>query len=151
MNPFPTSVLAAAWLLVFPLFAPPRLAAQAAGAGTDIGVFFDLVARDAERRSLAENMILAGWDDAHTVMLLELHRFAPDSERARLGSILERGTGQRFGPDPDLWWRWIWRTDPGTHPEYARFKSLLYSSIDPTFRDYFEPPPASTIRLDEIR
>ena len=33
-------------------------------------------------------------------MLLELHRFAPDSERARLGSILERGTGQRFGPRP---------------------------------------------------
>ena len=96
--------------------------------------------------------MLAGWEDSHAVMLVELFRLVSDRPaQRRIVSLLERGTGQSFGPDMDRWWDWIWRTDPGTHPDYPRFKAVLYGLVDPSFRDYFDDHPPATIRLDEIR
>jgi hypothetical protein len=119
---------------------------------TDIEVFFDLITWDSQRAEEAEREILAGWENAHAVMLLELYRVARwGPMRQRILALLERATGESFGTDAEKWWKWVWETDPGTHPDYADFKAALYSSIDPSFRDYFDGSPAATIRLDEIR
>ena len=73
------------------------------------------------------------------------------SDQARLFLLLERATGQSFRQDMDRWWYWIWATNPGAHPDYSMFKALLYATIDPSFRDYFDDGLAAKIRLDEIR
>ena len=99
-----------------------------------------------------EELIVEGWDDAYASILVELIRVVEGGEtRRRILSLLERTTGRRLGRDLDRWWRWIWRTDPGTHPEYATFKASLYALVDPDFEDYFDDSPAATVRLDEIR
>ena len=128
------------------LLMPASLASQA----TDTQVFFDLL-REPERAAVAERAILDGWEDSQASIVLELHRFALRSARPRLLALLERATGQSFAQDIDEWWRWIWATNPGTHPEYSIFKALLYGLTDPSFSDYFDDDPALKIRLDEVR
>ncbi len=132
--------------LVLLLLIPTSLAGQA----TDIRTFFDLLRPDPERTA-AEQTILDGWDDSHAALLVELHRLAQERDRNRLLALLERATGHSLGSDPDRWWNWIWATNPGTHPDYSMFKAVLYSSIDPSFRDYFDDGLDARIRLDEIR
>ena len=100
----------------------------------------------------ADQLIVEYWDDSHASILVELMRYVPDeTSRRRIVSVLERGTDQRLGRDLEGWWEWIWRTDPGTHPEYAAFKAELYATLDPSFEDYFAEDPAANIRLDEVR
>ena len=100
----------------------------------------------------AEQLILEDWDDAHASILVELIRYTPDPEsQRRILSVLERGTGQRLATRLEMWWEWIWRTNPGTHPRYAAFKAELYASIDSSFVEYFDDDPPANIRLDEIR
>ena len=134
-------------VLLLLLLIPASLRAQA----TDIQAFFDLLGPNPEMAAAAERVILDGWDDSQASMLVELHRFAQRRERSRLSQLLERATGQSFRQDMDRWWRWIWATDPGTHPDYSMFKAQLYGRIDPSFRDYFDDGLAAKIRLDEIR
>ncbi len=96
--------------------------------------------------------IEANWHDAHAVMVLEASKFTKHPGVGQLClAILRRRTGQTFGSDANEWYAWIWRTNPGTHPDYALFKAALYQLVDPRFRQYFDPKPPSTIRLDEIR
>ena len=129
------------------LASPSGLAAQ-----TPIQAFRALITGTGLQVEAAEQLILERWDDSHASMLVELIRYAPgDDHRRRLFSILERGTGRRMGTNIGPWWEWIWRANPGTHPEYAAFKAELYASIDPGFEEYFDDGPAATIRLDEIR
>ena len=118
---------------------------------TPLDAFWALVSPDSLRVAAGEELVVEGWEDAHASILVELVRLAEGIEtRRRILSILERVTGQRLGRDLDRWWTWIWRTDPGTHPEYAAFKASLYALVDPDFEDYFDDTPAATIRLDEI-
>ena len=133
-------------VLLLLLLLPASLAAQA----TDTQVFFDLL-RGPAQAQVAERTILDGWHDSHASILLELHRFALRSARPRLVALLERATGQSFAEDIDAWWRWIWATNPGTHPQYSIFKALLYGLTDPSFSDYFDDDPVLKIRLDEVR
>lgn len=152
--------------LVLPLLAAAALLAPIPRqpAPTPLEAFWALVTGDSLHMVAAEQLILEGWEDAHASILVELIRYAPsDDHRQRMFSILERGTGHRAGitggrgtgerPGTDIerWWEWIWRTDPGVHPEYATFKAELYVTIDPSFEEYFDDSPAATIRLDEIR
>ena len=125
--------------------------ASLGGQATDIQAFFDLVRADPEQAAVAERAILDGWDDSHAAMLVELHRLAQWVDQLRLLTLLERATGQSFGQDMDRWWYWIWAANPGAHPDYSMFKALLYATIDPSFRDYFDDGLAAKIRLDEIR
>ncbi|MYH51722.1 MAG: DUF3179 domain-containing protein [Gemmatimonadetes bacterium] len=133
-------------------------------APTPLDAFWALITGDSLHVVAAEQLILDGWEDAHASILVELVRYAPSDDHRRLMfSILERGTGQRLGSVGgrgtgrqlesilERWWEWIWRTDPGMHPEYATFKAELYVTIDPSFEEYFDDSPAATIRLDEIR
>jgi hypothetical protein len=140
-------------VLLFLLLIPAPLQAQAPlrAQATDIEAFFDLLLPDPEVATDAERAILDGWEDSQAAMLVELHRFAQRRDRPRVLGLLERATGQSFGRDMDRWWDWIWATNPGTHPNYSMFKAVLYASIDPSFRDYFDDSLPAKIRLDEIR
>ena len=68
--------------------------------------------------------------------------------RARLIRFLERQTKQRFGNDLGRWREWMWTLPYEPHPEYLRFKALVYSRIDPQMAKFFTG--TSRIRLDEI-
>jgi hypothetical protein len=70
--------------------------------------------------------------------------------RVRLLRFLGEQTRQRFGNDLAAWQRWIWTLPFDPHPEYARFKGLIYRAIDPAFESFFPPGVRSRIRLDEI-
>jgi Protein of unknown function (DUF3179) len=70
--------------------------------------------------------------------------------RTRLLRFLGQQTRQRFRNDLAAWQRWIWTLPYDPHPEYARFKGLIYRSIDPAFESFFPPGVQSLIRLDEI-
>ncbi|MGQ0732707.1 MAG: DUF3179 domain-containing protein [Acidobacteriota bacterium] len=70
--------------------------------------------------------------------------------RQRLLSFLERQTKQRFGDDLNRWREWMWTLPEEPHPDYARFKGILYAQIDPRMAGFFRPTGPSVIRLDEI-
>ncbi|HYE86455.1 MAG TPA: DUF3179 domain-containing protein, partial [Vicinamibacterales bacterium] len=48
------------------------------------------------------------------------------------------------------WREWMWTLPYEPHPEYARFKGLVYSAIDQRMQRFFPPGVTSLIRLDEI-
>ncbi len=70
--------------------------------------------------------------------------------RARLIRLLERKTRQPFADDLNRWRQWMWTLPYDPHPDYARFKGLVYEHIDPRMRAFFSPGVPSRIRLDEI-
>lgn len=70
--------------------------------------------------------------------------------RTRLVQFLERRTGKRFDPQLRDWRRWMWTLPYEPHPDYARFKGLLYRRLDPRMARFFPPGVKSTIRLDEV-
>jgi hypothetical protein len=70
--------------------------------------------------------------------------------RARLLRFLERQTRKRFDPYLRGWREWMWTLPYEPHPEYARFKGLVYRAIDPRMERFFPPGVRSLIRLDEI-
>jgi hypothetical protein len=70
--------------------------------------------------------------------------------RQRLVRFLERQTRQRFGLDLEKWRAWMWALDYQPHPEYARFKGLVYRTIDPRMEGFFPPRAKALVRLDEI-
>src|SRR5712692_6286797 len=70
--------------------------------------------------------------------------------RRRLLSFLAKQTGRRFGDDLNAWRQWMWNLPYDPHPEYAAFKGLIYSQIDPHMRAFFPPRVRAAIRLDEI-
>ena len=93
------------------------------------------------------------WHPGSTTMLIETINFIriKDSQSA-VTEMIERKTGQDFGFQRLYpWHRWIWSQPYDPHPEYAKFKSDLYSRMDKTFPQYFRDTANATIRLDEIR
>jgi len=129
---------------------PVPALAQAA-APVPLSDFFALAGGDDRRAVTAATHIAERWRAAYATMLLELVVLAPSATQARILELLRRGSGQRFGAELDRWYEWIWRMDPGTHPDYSEFKATLYEAIDPRFRAYFDEAPKTAIRLDEIR
>lgn len=92
------------------------------------------------------------WRPGSAVMLLEVLQAVRTREAfmETLG-LLQRKTGQPFGDDLRSWYAWVWNREYDPHPQYAQFKSDLYSQIDPRFREYFTKTDNARIRLDEIR
>lgn len=100
-------------------------------------------------RSLEE--IERGWHPGAAVMLVEVAMFAQTrNASAQAIALLERKSGQQFAAF-DAWYHWIWNRKYAPHPQYARFKSELYSRIDERFSEYFEETEGARIRLDEVR
>lgn len=80
-----------------------------------------------------------------------VRRSTPESlARSRLVQFLERRTGKRFDPQLRDWRRWMWSLPYEPHPDYARFKALLYRRIDARMTRFFPPGVTSLIRLDEV-
>ncbi len=70
--------------------------------------------------------------------------------RSRLLAFLEKQTGKRFDPLLRGWREWMWTLPYEPHPDYARFKGMVYGAIDPRMQRFFPPGARSLIRLDEI-
>lgn len=122
---------------------PPAAAAIAAGEPT-IDAFLNPAA--------AHKSILRHWKNSYAPMILEFSHFERSQQDFfALIFLLQDATGQKFGPNVDKWWQWIWSNPYQPHPDYARFKSRLYKNVDPHFAAYFNNDHPATIRLDEIR
>lgn len=91
------------------------------------------------------------WNICYVPMMLEVARFLPPARRGLVLHTLETKTGQEFGTDFDRWMQWNWKQEYDPHPYYPKFKSELYSKIDPRFSEYFEETEGTTVRLDEVR
>lgn len=70
--------------------------------------------------------------------------------RGRLLRFLERQTRKRFDDTLNGWRQWMWELPYEPHPQYAEFKGLVYSRIDPRMQRFFPADARSLIRLDEI-
>lgn len=75
-----------------------------------------------------------------------------DLVRHRLLDQLKKTTGQDFGRDINLWYRWLWNQPELKVDGYADFKAAFYERIDPRFGKYFRGrQDLARLRLDEIR
>lgn len=118
---------------------------------TELDAYFRLTARDVAVVSDSLNEISDNWHPGSATMMIEIARFAKNARAvAEIFSLIETRTGQNFGTDFEEWRQWIWKQEYQPHPQYAKFKSRLYSKIDPRFAEYFRVTKDSKIRLDEI-
>ena len=119
---------------------------------TELDAYFGLTARDLSIVKGSLNTISENWHPGSATMIVEIAQFATNPRaNTEIFSLMESETGQRFGTDFEKWRQWIWKQDYDPHPQYAKFKSALYSRIDPRFAEYFRVTKDSKIRLDEIR
>ncbi len=144
---------------VSPVIAAPQ---ASAGEHPNLQLFFNAVLPDDDEADAALEQIAAVWRDGYAAIIWDLLRFvsrpgdraAPGQPNAdvwrRLIRFLEGQTSQRFGNDMDDWHKWIWQQPDDPHPDYAEFKGIWYSGVDPRFRQFFPPNVASLIRLDEV-
>ena len=118
----------------------------------ELDAYFRLTARDLSVVNDSLNKISDNWHPGSATMMVEIARFAKNARAvSEMFSLIETKTGQNFGTDFEKWRQWIWKQKYDPHPEYAKFKSDLYSKIDPRFSEYFRVTKDSKIRLDEIR
>jgi len=100
---------------------------------------------------VAFELIEKKWDASFVSMTIETLRFSQRPAVTQvLTRLLEANTGQSFGYDLAGWQRWLWNQPPNFHPGYAAFKATLYGVIDTRFKDYFDGPLNTDIRLDEV-
>ena len=114
--------------------------------------FFDLVSPNPQVNAAAFEKIKGSWKDSYVVMLLEVLHFTTNPEILRGAvDVIESSVENDLGPfDMIKWLQWVWSTDPGLHPHYAKFKSVLYRQLDASLGEYFKDAPQATIRLDEV-
>ena len=110
----------------------------------------------ADRRQVRVDLrpIEDSWNIAYAPLLLESFQFMDSRSRSQVMTFLQDKTKQQFGSDRDSldqWRHWLWKQKFKAHPDFAKFKSKLYSKIDPRFAEYFSDADGATIRLDEIR
>ena len=107
---------------------------------------------DPAARAEAFRRLDQNWSAGLAAPLLEVNSLAGDRDLSpRIFDLLEKKTGQKFGPELDSWYRWLWSARPDLPPWYADFKAAWYAPIDERFAEYFRGQPKATIRLDEIR
>jgi Protein of unknown function (DUF3179) len=71
--------------------------------------------------------------------------------RSRLIAFLEKQTRKRFDVSLNGWRTWMWSLPYEPHPDYARFKGMVYGgAVDERMQRFFPPGAKSLIRLDEI-
>lgn len=125
---------------------------EAAANQDKIQNYLNLVSRSPSAPEKALVAIEKEWHPGSPVMLIEAARFVGSPLVAHnIFELLKRKTGQDFGKDHKAWYRWIWQQKYEPHPQYAQFKSAIYSPIDKRFTEYFQKTDNAKIRLDEIR
>lgn len=79
-------------------------------------------------------------------------RTTPESRaRIRLIGFLEKQTRKRFDLSLSGWREWMWSLPYEPHPDYARFKGMVYGGgVDIRMQQFFPAGAKSLIRLDEI-
>lgn len=128
-------------------------ASQATTAPVGALTFIELLqSNDQVRLEGALQDIRSTWTPAYIPQLLEIVRFTRDPWlRAAIFQLLREKTQQDFGSDFLSWSSWLWQQPELITEDYAEFKAILYSAIDPRFGRYFEGRAGtSEIRLDEI-
>ncbi|MGH9365673.1 MAG: DUF3179 domain-containing protein [Thermoanaerobaculia bacterium] len=131
------------------------LAFGPAAAPIDEGRAKDLLVRllssnDAARRTAREG-ILQSHDPAMLPALVDALFFASPEARDDVVVCLEGLSGERLGQRYRYWFEWI-----GGHEHvrpaswYLRWKSALFSRIDPAFSRFLDPALPLTIRPEEI-
>ena len=121
----------------------------------DIELFFEASSPDQDSSEAALKQIASNWHNDYAALILDLVRVVQIRPNAkpiltRLLRFLEAQTGQRFGGDLNRWRKWMWSFSYRPHPDYSRFKGILYAAIDPRMRGFFPPDAESLIRLDEV-
>lgn len=82
--------------------------------------------------------------------LIEVMRFDFDRD-LNVGSVLEPLSGQKLGNDWGKWVEWLARQpDLKPSPGFVKFKSELFTLIDPAFAEFLYPGVKHRIRLEEI-
>ena len=116
-------------------------------------------ARIEGRAELAESSTVASDDTDDSTQLLGAELAAESGRRvtreslirSRLIAFLEKQTRKHFDLYLAGWREWMWSLPYEPHPDYARFKGMVYGGgIDPRMRRFFPPNARSLIRLDEI-
>jgi hypothetical protein len=83
--------------------------------------------------------------------LIELLRFDLSIPAELPVGVLEKLSGQRFGPVWPRWVEWVQKqTDITPPPEFIAWKGRLLSLIDPEFLEWFKPGIPYRIRMEEI-
>lgn len=137
------------WLVSGAVTLPPAARLDPA---LPLAVFYALGAEDEAKAAAALKRIDEHWDNRYAAPLLDLLPFvSPGRVQRGIVALLETASGRTYGADLNGWYEWLWSIDPGEHSDYAEFKAVLYSQIDPSFREYFEHHRTASIRLDEIR
>jgi len=114
--------------------------------------FVNLVTADDKGKQKSLDYIRKNWEPSYTIMILEvIYLTRGPAFTGEYLKLLEEKTGKKFGYNIDAWYEWIWNQESIDHKQYADFKSLLYSNIDPRFAAYFNSNYKSKIRLDEVR
>ncbi len=138
---------------------PPLAIAQFSNNKTNyinINHFIDLTSNNKKKQITAVRLIDKNWDEryssSYSAMILESMSLVRNQDFVViLNTLLRDKTKQDITYDINAWFKWIWSQPYQPHPDYAQFKSILYSHIDPLFFEYFDNKPQSKIRLDEIR
>jgi len=114
--------------------------------------FVNLVTADENGKKKSLDYIRKNWEPSFTIMMLEvIYLTRGPAITAEYLKLMEEKTGKEFGYNIDAWYEWIWNKENLDHEQYADFKALLYSIIDPKFAAYFNSNYKSKIRLDEVR
>ncbi len=173
-------IAAAAWLLVVSAAPAAAQTSGAQGDHPDIRLFFVALDRDGDVAEAALDQIADRWRDGYAGMIWDMMRFFPPPRNAaltlptdpanpnrtreltpppleqpgtrvwrRLMRFLEDRADQRFRNDERAH-QWIWSRPYDPHPDYALFKGIWYSELDPRFADFFPRDAETLIRLDEI-
>ena len=130
----------------------PTQAANVRHADIALDVFIAVSSDDEIKALAALKHIELNWRESSAAMLVDMIYFVPSRRvRSALIGLVDKASGQVFDGDVNAWYEWLWSAQRPIHPDYAKFKALLYAPIDPRFREYFEGRPLSSIRLDEIR
>lgn len=114
---------------------------------------YTTVMGDDERQALAALTRIEKFsDEASNAMLIEMvYEVRSRNVLEKLIALIEKKSGRTFNGDVNAFYEWLWSSERPVHPDYAEFKSLLYSPIDARFSEYFSGKPKTLIRLDEVR
>jgi len=115
-------------------------------------LFTSLINGNDEQQNLTLQLLNNKWHPSFAGMLIETISLVRNRDTYELlVSLLEEKTGQQIGYDSGKWFEWAWEQPYEPNPDYAAFKSALYSLISPKFAGYFGNDKKSLIRLDEVR
>ena len=120
--------------------------------GMAIAVIAELADPNPSVHRNAAKVVVGNWQAGYAPMVLEMISLLPsnDQRAANMWKMLKQATQQKLPKDTHTWFKWLWKQDIKTHPDYPVFKATLFSSIDKRFNWFFYKGMQLSVRLDEI-